>query len=529
MSFIENIKNNNQYPIIFIGSGITQRYFENSPRWEELILKLWNKVYKEEDYYSRFYDLQAEGKDDFQIFLTIAQELEIVINRAFFSRKIEIDNLERKEAHSKGLSPFRHEVANIFSNLVIREGMHDEVEAFTDMLIKARFIITTNYDAFIENRFTSRNIGIKTNIGNAGLFTTSSDYGELYKIHGSISKPDTITITESDYSKNESKLALVNAKILSNLTESPILFLGYSLTDENIRELLATYTENMPYEDISKAASRIGVVEYRKGESQLIESMGNISDLNIHYTSISTDNYIEIYNQISKIDQGILPSLISKYEGAFRKIIEVKGKEKELDTVLTSFIDISKINTEELKNKNIVVAFGDSKYIYKMPTYKDYIREYFSDSMDLDSRIALIFLKKTSANYPVPYKKHSKVIENWGSIPNDLVREVESLKKRISNFPKSTVRTYSSKAKKDVAKVYLPYLNKTSTIKDIMSLSNVTLLNKLRYILYKIEEFDLEELKYFIVENIDMGENKGMNSTIFRKIVMSYSIMTEGV
>lgn len=31
MSFIENIKEKNQFPIIFIGSGITQRYFENAP------------------------------------------------------------------------------------------------------------------------------------------------------------------------------------------------------------------------------------------------------------------------------------------------------------------------------------------------------------------------------------------------------------------------------------------------------------------------------------------------------------------
>ncbi|MFK4781353.1 SIR2 family protein [Lactococcus sp. LG1074] len=529
MGFIEDIKLNNQYPIIFIGSGITQRYFKDSPRWEELIIKLWSRVHAEDDYYSKYHDLQAAGKDDFQIFLTIAGELEKEIDKAFYKNQIKIDNLEKREAHSKGLSPFRQEVANIFLNLEIREDMLDEVELFTDMLVKARFIITTNYDNFIEQRFTSRKIGIKTNIGNAGLFTTSSDYGELYKIHGSVSKPDTITLTESDYEKNESKLALVNAKILSNLTESPILFLGYSLSDENIRELLSTYTENMPYEDISKAASRIGVVEYKKNENKLIESIGNISDLNIHYTNISTDNYKEIYRQISQIDQGILPSVISKYEGAFRKIIEVKGKEKELDTVLTSFIDISKISTDDLKNKNIVVAFGDSKYIYKIPTYRDYIREYFSESMELDSRIALIFLKKMSANYPVPYKRHKDIIESWDSIPNDLEKEMESFRKRIQNFPSSTVDVYASKAKKDVAKKYLVELKSTSTIDDVILLTNVPLLNRLRYILSEIKSFDHEDLKDFIIKNIDLGEDKRMNSTVYRKIVMSYSILVEGV
>ena len=34
MAFLEIIREKNQFPIIFIGSGITQRYFENSPTWE---------------------------------------------------------------------------------------------------------------------------------------------------------------------------------------------------------------------------------------------------------------------------------------------------------------------------------------------------------------------------------------------------------------------------------------------------------------------------------------------------------------
>lgn len=30
MTFLETIKKNNQYPIIFIGSGLTQRYYKNT-------------------------------------------------------------------------------------------------------------------------------------------------------------------------------------------------------------------------------------------------------------------------------------------------------------------------------------------------------------------------------------------------------------------------------------------------------------------------------------------------------------------
>ena len=131
-----------------------------------------------------------------------------------------------KQAHSGLLSPFKQCVANVFSDLTKKNGMDDEIKSFAQMLVKARFIVTTNYDNFIEECFNLLNKSVKVNVGNKGLFIKTNDYGELYKIHGSIKDINSICITEKDYKQNESKLAIVNAKILSNLTEAPILFLG---------------------------------------------------------------------------------------------------------------------------------------------------------------------------------------------------------------------------------------------------------------------------------------------------------------
>ena len=44
MDFLENMKQNNQFPIIFIGSGITQRYFSNAPTWDKLLQMLWGEI-----------------------------------------------------------------------------------------------------------------------------------------------------------------------------------------------------------------------------------------------------------------------------------------------------------------------------------------------------------------------------------------------------------------------------------------------------------------------------------------------------
>ena len=247
------------------------------------------------------------------------------------------------------------------------------------MLSKARIIITTNYDNFIEDCLKNTNTGIKVNVGNKGLFSKSSDYGELYKIHGSITEPNSISITSKDYNSNGEKSSIINAKILSNLVEAPILFLGYSLTDENIRKLLTDFARNSPY-NIQEASEKIGVIEYVPDEEDIIELISEISDLSIHYTQLRTDNFIEIYRIVSSIDQGFLPSEISKFERAFRKIIEIKGEDKELKTVLTSYLDLSTLSDKEIREKNIVVAFGDGHYIYKFPDILTYSREYFKEN-----------------------------------------------------------------------------------------------------------------------------------------------------
>lgn len=528
MSFIENIKEKNQFPIIFIGSGITQRYFENAPTWEELIIRLWKMIHDESEYVAEYHRRESEGKDDFSINLEIAQLLEGEINTAFYNGNIEIEGINPIAAHKEGINPFKKLISNIFISLEKKEGVEEEVRLFSDMLVKARFIITTNYDDFIEKCFNDKKVKIKVNIGNAGLFVKSNEYGELYKIHGSVRDSKTISLTERDYKNNESKLAIVNAKILSNLTESPIIFLGYSLTDKNVKRLLYDYSQNMPF-GIEEAASRIGIVQYTKGKEDVQDVVASVPDLGIHYTEIRTDNYKHIYKEISNIEQGYSPAEISKYEGAFRRIIEVTGPSKGLENVLTSFVDLTTLSDQEIRDKNIVVAFGDSKYIYKIPTYKDYIKEYFSDNMELDTGIALIFLRKIPANYPVPYKKYSLIIDTWKNIPNDLEREIESLEKRKKNFPASMIKSYIAKAKKTLAKKYIDELETAGSIQKILALENVPWNNKLSFILSKIDTLNIDDLKTFIIDNIDFGENKGMSSTIYRKIVMAYSIIVEGV
>lgn len=517
MAFLDNIKRKNQYPIIFIGSGITQRYFDNSPTWLGLLKEIWLELFDEESFYAKMFELKKEYKSDFDVYTHLADFLEIKIDEAFWHNKISISDLTLKDAYERKISPFKELIATKFKNLSQREGFDDEIKEFSKMLSKARIIVTTNYDLFIEECLKSVNTGIKVNVGNKGLFSKSSDYGELYKIHGSINEVNTISITTKDYSDNIEKSSIINAKILSNLVEAPILFLGYSLTDDNIRKLLTDFAKNSPY-DIEEASKKIGVIEYVPGQEEIIDVISSLPDLSVHYTQIKTDNYLEVYRAVSQIDQGFLPSEISKFERAFRKIIEVKGEDKELKTVLTTYLDLSSLADRDIKEKNIVVAFGDGYYIYKFPDINTYMKEYFKEKSDMPLEIVLGFIGQQPVNSYFPFRKYleqlSKYIEH-----NEGTQRADKLAKHLEKERSFIYQSKKEELLKKISKVHISRFEECQTINELMLLESIPKQQKITYISSHLERYNSDSILEFILDLLESTEN--LTSDI-RKLLKMY-------
>lgn len=114
------------------------------------------------------------------------------------------------------------------------------------MLMKAQIILTTNYDTFIEDEYNSQSkYGIKKYIGQQGFFKQTVGYAELYKIHGCTTEASSLIINDEDYRRFDKDSVLISAKIISMLLHSPIIFLGYSLTDRNIRKIIKDFTGHL--------------------------------------------------------------------------------------------------------------------------------------------------------------------------------------------------------------------------------------------------------------------------------------------
>ena len=105
--------------------------------------------------------------------------------------------------------------------------------------IKPHAIVTTNYDQFLELLFPDYQpiIGQKVIAGSTVL------YGELFKIHGCVSEPNSLVFTQHDYEVFAKKKKYLSAKLTTFFSEHPLLFIGYSTSDQNIRGILSDIDE----------------------------------------------------------------------------------------------------------------------------------------------------------------------------------------------------------------------------------------------------------------------------------------------
>ncbi|EQC3030698.1 SIR2 family protein [Escherichia coli] len=400
------------YPIVFIGSGISKRYLENYPTWEELLNEYWKITNPTNDFYSYLLTIKESHKNnsdndiDHKIYTEAASKIENDYNLLFRTGKLKLNGLDAKRVFSEDISPFKYAIYQRFSNNTIRKDVNlDELASFKTLIKKAKIIITTNYDAFIENLLQEQNVTPKLYIGNNGFFEDTIGWSELYKIHGDIKDPHSIIINKDDYEKYDNKSILISAKILSNMIKNPIVFLGYSLTDRNVKKLLSDFSSQLPREDGRKSAERIILIEYKENEQEVVPKQITDQQLQITYTSVKTDNYKQIYDEISAVDEGLSPYDVLRYQRAIKTLIINEGEKGHLDTLLVSPSDLDRLEESVKQGKNLVVALGDKKYVFTQVKEINYLEDYLFNKNEISNKLAIDFILGSVNSLQLPFSK----------------------------------------------------------------------------------------------------------------------------
>lgn len=235
----ELIKKKSCQPILFIGSGFSKRYC-NAPNWENLLSQLAEKcpeIQHEVAYYIQSGKTMPEigsifalafkewawnaGKNEFP--------------KDYFSQKFDADIFIKFSVAEK-LKNIGPDVKGSFGSKML----DDEINALKE--ISPHAVITTNYDMLLEPIFGE----YEPVIGQQVIRHAYMSIGEIFKIHGCVSDPKSITLTQEDYLKFSNDKKYLSAKLFTYFVEHPLIFVGYSAADQNIRNILQEIDHMLP-------------------------------------------------------------------------------------------------------------------------------------------------------------------------------------------------------------------------------------------------------------------------------------------
>lgn len=225
-------------PILFIGSGLSKRYI-NAPSWDELLSFLAQKcplITKDYAYYKQTYTTPlAIGQE----FAKLYQEWAWSSGKSEFPEHLFSDTVP-KDAYIK--FKISEHLDSMLPSSIDKIDSAFQKEIIALQSIRPHAIITTNYDRLLEIVFPE----YQPIIGQQIISGASISVGEIFKIHGCTSLPENIVFTQSDYDLFTKKKKYLSAKLLTYFSEHPLLFIGYSANDPNIRAILSDIDEALP-------------------------------------------------------------------------------------------------------------------------------------------------------------------------------------------------------------------------------------------------------------------------------------------
>lgn len=256
-------------PIIFAGSGISIRYF-SGPRWDDLLQKMSGKCPKLEQNYG-YYRQSRDPPEMGELLADRYARWAWDKNESKFDN-IELDYNQPQDIYLKiEMCKYFNEITpnsvDEISDEITSEGLTEEAalrEIGKLQQIQPHAVITTNYDQFLERVFNyemdSEEERYKVVVGEEILSTPHKNVGEILKIHGSTADPSSLILTSSDYEEFNNRRRYLSSKMLTYFAEHPVLIVGYSASDPNIRRILSWVNQLLPEDEV--IAEDIYFLEY---------------------------------------------------------------------------------------------------------------------------------------------------------------------------------------------------------------------------------------------------------------------------
>lgn len=321
-------------PILFVGSGFSKRY-AGAPTWEELLRKLAEtcpRIDKDYAYYKQTY---SDPTKIGSVFADAYREW------AWGSGKSQFP----AEYFSEKFPPdifLKHTVAKLLKGLGPTKGSYGSAELDGEIsalqAMSPHAVVTTDYDELLEPLFPD----YQRVIGQQILRHPYLSIGEIFKIHGCVSEPMSIVLTKEDYDIFNNDKKYLSAKLLTYFAEHPLVFVGYSATDPNIKSVLFDVDRMMranfqlvPNIYILEWSPDINSSSYPAHDRVL--SVGD--DREIRIKSITASSFEWVFKafgaggSLEKVNMKLLRGLMARTVDLVRKDVPTKRIEVNFETL----------------------------------------------------------------------------------------------------------------------------------------------------------------------------------------------------
>ena len=504
-------------PFIFVGAGLSFRYY-NLPRWNDLLEGLSRFANPDSPfpYAGYLHKANQEIQDNhiqystqeekFLISPLMAQYMASDFNERFINKDPHCLNTlgyngENNELIASGkMTPFKLLIKlYLESKITLTDVYRQEIDQLIKIENHVRGFITTNYDSFLEQHFTQ----FQLCVGQEELFNHRFSYsGMIYKLHGSLTDPESIILTSSDYKKVNDKSQYLAAKLLTYFIESPIIFLGYSISDIYVKNIIKDISICLNEENKRSLSNQLIFIEYVDSPEQ--ESISHIEESGLLITQFCLYDYNKLYNALQGATTGLSVGMLRSIENQIVDLVKAKDPSKA-KVYYASDLTNPHLTDDKLGiyigNKDIVKTYG-----YKSYTAHDIYEDAIFDNKQFDAN-KLIQETIPSIRHSISSSK-LPLYKYLDKIPNDKKQQVSRY--LINSIDDINLPKLSQKL--------IDHAKNISTIDDI-KLLDLTKQEEINLILAEIERFTLEEIIQYLKDNFKECINAKVISTNFKKII----------
>lgn len=438
------LETSNSHPFLFVGSGFTHRYL-GTEDWEGLVGNFAKQAKPESEFALEWYrnEVAASGVSPKHDLPEITGRVASDYARRFLADE-SFANLRSRHAQliRDRVSPLKIGVADLLGQLepnFTRPTYPEEISALGHARKNVAGIITTNFDRYLEHLFPEHLPYIGQN---QLLFNQSYGVGEIYKIHGCVSDPKSLVLTDADYAAYASRNAYLSAKLMTIFLEHPIIFLGYSINDPNIQMIFSDIANCLNESQLTTLSERLIFVQRTKdGRPEGITTIrDNFGNGVIESKRVVMTDYSNLYKVIAGLRTSYPPKILRKLKKDLYELILSSDPKERLQVV--NFDD-----STEMDKVEYVIGIGISKQLAGQgyggleayDLFKDVIYE--ESALDAEQVVEIVlpkFAKQFSSNVPV-FKYLSQIDEE--ELAPELIkyaREVRS--KGVDYFANNSMR-----------------------------------------------------------------------------------------